>query len=255
MRGRDRRSLGEPVPAKPHDELPEETVESVPEVEEARNLDPQDPRVLQILSTEHLSLLSDRGLVYNEAFTRVGTFITLVSMSLVALALLAQAMEFGPTFLTIAAVTLAFDLLVGLATIARVLGAIDDDLRAMQGMGRIRHGYLEVVPQLRPYITSPVHDDIASVMAGYGRPHRGFFGFVYFLSTSLGLMVLLVSLTAGIVSVVTVLATGRDAAVGASIGVAVTAAAFVGLGFLSRRSILAGQAALSSLFPSRHDEA
>jgi hypothetical protein len=43
--------------------------------------------VLQFLTTEHSSLLSDRSLVYNESFTRVGTFLTLVSMSLGGLAL------------------------------------------------------------------------------------------------------------------------------------------------------------------------
>jgi hypothetical protein len=242
------------VPAAPHAGPVGETADSAPAAEAVAGLDPQDPRVLQILSTEHWSLLSARALVYNEAFTRVGTFITLVSMSLVALALLAQAMEFGPTFLAVAAITLAFDLLVGLATIARVLGAVDDDLRAMHGMSRIRHGYLEVAPQLRPYFTSPVHDDVRSVMAGYGKAHTGIFGVVYFLSTSLGLMVLLVSLTAGIVSVVTALAAGASTTVAVWIGVAVSATTFIGLGLLSRRSILAGQAALDSLFPLASDE-
>jgi hypothetical protein len=39
-------------------------------------------------------------------------------------------------------------------------------------------------------------------MAGYGGTHAGLTGVVYFLSTSLGLMVLLVSVIAGNVSVV-----------------------------------------------------
>src|SRR5688572_21381414 len=76
-----------------------------------------DPSLLTILSTEHWSLLSARGLVYNEAFTRVATFLTLVSMSLVALALLAQVMRVGGPFLAVTAVTLSFNLIVGLATI------------------------------------------------------------------------------------------------------------------------------------------
>lgn len=213
-------------------------------------LDPADPRVLQILSTEHWSLLSTRGLVYNEAFTRVATFLTLVSMSLIALALLAQAMGFSRSFVVIAAVTLGFDLLVGLATIARVLGAIDEDLRAVHGMSRIRHGYLEVAPELRPYFTSPVHDDVRSVMVSYGRAQTGILAFVYFLSTSLGLMVLLVSVTAGIVALVVAMAAETAVGIGVSISVAVTITSFLGLGMLARRSILAGQAALESLFPS-----
>ncbi|MEJ7752862.1 MAG: hypothetical protein WKF46_07945 [Candidatus Limnocylindrales bacterium] len=60
-----------------------------------------DPRALQILSTEHWSLLSSRSLAYNEAFTRGGMFLSFLSMSFVALALLAQGMSFGEEFLTI----------------------------------------------------------------------------------------------------------------------------------------------------------
>ena len=90
-----------------------------------------DPRAVQILSTEHWSLLSARALSYNEAFVRGGMFLTFLSMSFVALALLAQAMSFGDSFLTVAAVVLAFDLVIGLATYGRISGANIDDLRAV----------------------------------------------------------------------------------------------------------------------------
>ena len=55
-----------------------------------------DPRALQILSAEHSSLLSARALAYNEAFTRAGMFLAFLSMSFVALALVAQALP-GPS--------------------------------------------------------------------------------------------------------------------------------------------------------------
>jgi hypothetical protein len=233
-----------------------------PQDGDAARLGPGDPtaaaddsRMLQILSTEHWSLLAERSLVYNEAFTRVGTFLGLMSMSLVGLALLAQAMTFGRNLLIVAALTLGFDLLVGLATIVRVLAAVDDDLRTLHGMSRIRHGYLTIEPQLRPYFISPVHDDVRSVMAGYGNPHVGLTGVVYFLSTSLGLMVLLVSVLAGVFTVVTVLAAGASGALGTVVGVAVAVGSFLGLGMVSKRAILAGQSGLDSVFPApaEHD--
>ena len=216
--------------------------------------DPRDPGVLQILSTEHWGLLSARSLVYNEAFTRVGTFLTLVSMSFVGLALLAQGRGFDRDFLLFAAITLVFDLLVGLATIVRVLGAIDEDLRAVHGMSRLRHAYLEVAPQLRPYFTTPTNDDLRSVMTSYGKAHTGLTGVVYFLSTSLGLMALVVSVIAGLASAVGVSAADGGVALGVGTGVAVALAAFVGVAWLAKRSILAGQAALESLFPSTPDQ-
>ena len=49
-----------------------------------------DPRALQILSTEHWSLLTARSLVYNEFFTRGSMFLTLLSASLLALGFVYQ---------------------------------------------------------------------------------------------------------------------------------------------------------------------
>ena len=92
-----------------------------------------DPRVVQILSTEHWSLLSSRSLAYNEAFTRGGMFLTFLSMSFVALALLAQAMSFGDMFLTVAAIALTFDFVVGLTTYGRIIGANRDQVSGWIG--------------------------------------------------------------------------------------------------------------------------
>ena len=64
-------------------------------------------------------------------------------MSFVGLALDAQARGFDRDFLVLAGIAMVFDLLVGLATIARVLSAVDEDLRALHGMSRLRHVYLE----------------------------------------------------------------------------------------------------------------
>src|SRR5918995_840448 len=105
-----------------------------------------DPRTIQILSTEHWSLLGARSLAYNEAFVRAGMFLTFLSMSFVGLALLAQAMSFGEEFLSVAALVLAFDFVVGLTTFMRMNGANLDDLRANHGMARIRHAYTEITP-------------------------------------------------------------------------------------------------------------
>ncbi len=46
---------------------------------------------LQILSTEHWSLLASRSLAWNESFSRAGMFLSTLSGAIVALALVAQA--------------------------------------------------------------------------------------------------------------------------------------------------------------------
>jgi|SRR5450432_101587 hypothetical protein len=55
-----------------------------------------DPRALQILTTEHWSLLSTRTLGYQEMFGRTTIFVAALSGTVVALALVAQATHFGP---------------------------------------------------------------------------------------------------------------------------------------------------------------
>jgi hypothetical protein len=170
-----------------------------------------DPRAIQILSTEHWSTLTARSLAYNEAFVRAGMFLTFLSMSFVGLALVADAMGFGQQFLTLTAIVLGFDLIVGLTTFTRVSGANFDDLRAMQGMGRIRHGYIQAAPMLLPYFSTATHDDIESVVRDYGTSDRfGLATIVYGLSTSLGMVGLVVSMLAGVEIGVVAMLLGAD---------------------------------------------
>jgi len=118
--------------------------------------DLSDPRAITILSTEHWSLLSARSLAYNEAFVRGGMFLTFLSMSFVALALLSQAMTFGNQFLIVGAILMAFVFVIGLTAYGRISGASVDDLRAMHGMASIRHAYTEVAAIVAPYFTTAV---------------------------------------------------------------------------------------------------
>jgi hypothetical protein len=129
-----------------------------------------DPRALQILSTEHWSLLTARSLVYNESFARGGMFLTFLSATLVALGLVSTATGFSPEFLFLAAGLLGLDIFIGLATLGRISSASAEDIRSLQAMSRIRHAYLEMVPGVARYISTPSHDDLASVLAIYGDP-------------------------------------------------------------------------------------
>src|SRR5947208_8418521 len=105
----------------------------------ARPLD--DPRALQILSTEHWSLLATRSLSWNESFSRAGLFLSVVSATAVALALVGQASAFGPQFVAFALVMLPVALFVGLATFTRLDEVNAEDTIWLAGMNRIRHAY------------------------------------------------------------------------------------------------------------------
>ena len=169
----------------------------------------EDPRVVSILSTEHWNLLSNRALAYNEAFTRAGMFLTFLSMSFVALALLAQGMGFTDQFLVVTSIVLVFDLVIGLTTYGRITGANIDDLRAVHGMARIRQAYIRIAPVIAPYITSPVNDDMRSLAKVYGDPPTRFPALLlYALMTSGGMVGLITSMVGGILAAVLALLIG-----------------------------------------------
>ena len=213
----------------------------------------EDPRSLQILSAEHASLASTRSLAYNEAFTRVGVFLTFMSMSFVALALISPATSSGSSFLGVTAVVLAFNFIVGLMTLGRILGTTADDLRAVHAMARIRHGYLQVRPELRPFITTPTHDDVATVMRDYRAPGSGIGGVLYSLTTSTGMVAVIDALLGGVLAVVLSLLVGADEVVAVVIGVvgAVLVCAAIGAG--AARFFLRDQASLEVAFPDTED--
>ncbi len=210
-----------------------------------------DQRVVQILSTEHWSLLSARGLAYNEAFTRGGMFLTFLSASFVALALFSTAMSFGDEFLIVAAIVLAFDFIIGVLTYGRILGANVDDLRAVHGMSRIRHAYTQIAPVTTPYFTVGTHDDIEGVMLTYGAPPSGGFGdILYGLTTSGGMIGLITCMVGGVfvgVAALLIGASGGWAVAGGIIGTAVILAAMMAatVGAVPRH-----QASLEVLFPT-----
>lgn len=215
-----------------------------------------DPRTISLLTTEHWSLLSARSLAYNEAFVRAGMFLTFLSMSFVALALVSQATSFNDDFLSVAALVLAFDFVVGVTTFLRMNGANLDDLRALHGMARIRHAYTQITPLVTPYFTTAAHDDIDAVLTAYGPlPERLSGQFLYGLSTSSGMIALIVSMVGGVLTTVVAMIIGLEAVspIGAGVagGIIVLAALFAFTGL----AILREQRRFTVLFPTPGAEA
>jgi hypothetical protein len=122
------------------------------------------PHTLQILSTEHWSLLAARSLGYTEAMSRASIFIAALSGAIVALALVAQATDFGRGFVAFALVLLPVVFCLGLSTVARLAQVNLEDATWVQGMNRIRHAYLELAPDLEPYFVASRYDDDAGVL-------------------------------------------------------------------------------------------
>jgi hypothetical protein len=114
---------------------------------------------LQILSTEHWSLLASRALAWNETFARAGMFLSTLTGAIVALALVAQATRFGEDFRLLALVILPVVLFVGIGTMLRMGMAQYHDVVCVVGMNRIRAAYLELAPDVERFLVMGFHDD------------------------------------------------------------------------------------------------
>src|SRR3954451_9338177 len=83
---------------------------------------PEAVRV-QILATEHWSLLATRSITYSAIFSRTNIFLTVMSAAVVALALVGQATDFGDRFYAFALLVLPVTLFIGVATYIRIVDA------------------------------------------------------------------------------------------------------------------------------------
>jgi hypothetical protein len=128
---------------------------------------PFGPHAATILATEHWSLLGSRSLIWNEAMSRTTVFLTVVSASIIALALMADATGFGPRTTTLALVLLPVVLLLGIATYVRLVQINTEEFQLTLAMNRLRHAYLKIEPGLEPYFSTGHHDDERGLVATY----------------------------------------------------------------------------------------
>src|SRR6185503_5588315 len=123
---------------------------------------------VQMLATEHWSLLATRSLSWNEAFSRASMFLSLLSGATVALALVAQATAFGEGFVMFALLTLPVVLFIGLATFVRLLEINNEDYVWVRGMNRLRGAYLEIDPALASYFVTGTTEEAEAIFQTFG---------------------------------------------------------------------------------------
>ena len=210
-----------------------------------------DPRALQILSTEHWSLLAARSLAYNEAFSRAGMFLSFFSASLIVMGFLISSTTYSQAVVPVISLLLVADAYVGAATVGRLIAASDEELQTVRGMNRIRHAYRDMVPGLEPYFVTSFHDDAAGVLASYGGVTSSPLGrVVHSFTTAIGLVSTIESFVVG--AFVTVVTLGLGAAYGIAItlGMVASVVGFVFFAVVGIRTAIHRQRAVRALFPT-----
>jgi hypothetical protein len=110
----------------------------------------------------------------------------------------AQATAFGTGFRVFALLVLPVVLLVGLGTFIRLVEADVEDAWLVVGMNRLRHAYLELAPELRPYFVTSQHDDELGVLRTYS--FRTDVGVSHLLCGSPVIVGIIASVVAGVFS-------------------------------------------------------
>jgi len=215
--------------------------------------DPADPPNtalrLQILSSEQWNLLSTRSMTYNEMYSRTGIFLTVVSAAVVALALVAQATDFGHGFYAFALLVLPVVLFLGVATYLRLNDANYENVWLVFGMNRLRHAYLELAPELEPYFITGHHDDERGLLQSTNPDARPRLSRILYGTPMLVGVVTCV--LAGVLLGLVAKTTGAPSGLSIALGGSAAAVLIVGLVESSRRHIDRLRAAWVPRFPGR----
>ncbi len=188
---------------------------------------------VQILATEHWSLLATRSQTWNESFARAQMFLSVLAASVIALALVAQASAFGRGFTAFALVLLPVVLFLGLTTYIRLVAVNHDETRWVLGMNRIRAAYLELAPELERWFITSHHDDAKGAAATAGwMTFPTLFGYV----TTPAAVGVVDAVVAGVITFLGTRALGLQAPLAAALGVLVAVAWDLALTAYSRRA-------------------
>ena len=205
---------------------------------------------LQILSTEHWSLLASRGLAWNESFSRAGMFLSTLSGSIVALGLIGSVDGFHDAFFVAALVILPVDLFIGIGTWFRMGATNYHDAIAVAGMNRIRAAYLEIAPDLEPYFVMGVHDDAPGIGITMAVP-PGTPPLAHLMAGTPSLVMVLNGVIAGgIVALGLVRSTRLDALPTIAAALATAIVVLPAQVRVARQNIRRGQQALQPMFPT-----
>ena len=117
-------------------------------------------------------------------------------------------------------------------------------------MARVRHGYLEIAPHLEPYLSEGTTDDVPGIMRTYRAPRSGLSGVLYALTTSTGMMGIVVALLGGVLAGVLAMLAGVSSDVAFGLGVVAAVVFFVIAGGAAGWYFVRDQSDLEVRFPT-----
>lgn len=118
----------------------------------------------------------------------------------------------------------------------------------MAGMNRLRHGYLELAPELEPYFITSHHDDAAGVMRTYGMGPR--MNFSHFLAGTPNLVAAINVVVFGVFVALVAQTLGASDQMGLIAGLLAAVAAVIGFGAWAASTIRRARRSFHPRFPA-----
>jgi hypothetical protein len=202
----------------------------------------------QLLATEHYGLLASRSTTQNELLVRIAIFLTLVSASVVSLALIGQATDFDDRFDAFTVVLFSILILVGTLSLLRVYNGSEEDRVYVIGMNRLRAGYAELDPGIDRYFVTSRHDDDQGVSQTYGYFSRNSL-LVHMLASSITFILVVDTVVAGALAGLVANAAGASSALIAIASAAAGTCYCAAWVWYFIRRIRAGDRQYEALFP------
>jgi hypothetical protein len=103
-------------------------------------------------TTEHFNLQTARAATVSEANGRASIYLAALSSNLIALAFIGQVSRLGTAFYAFALILLPVLAFVGVVTFQRLVQSSIEELAYAQRIARLRAFYLDLAPELEPFL-------------------------------------------------------------------------------------------------------
>jgi hypothetical protein len=103
-------------------------------------------------TTEHFNLQTARSITVSEANGRGSIYLAALSSNLIALAFIGETSRLGAAFHAFALILLPVLAFIGVTTFERLVQSSIEDIAYAQRIGRLRGFYLDLAPELEPYL-------------------------------------------------------------------------------------------------------
>jgi hypothetical protein len=122
-------------------------------------------------TTEHFNLQTARSITVAESNGRATAYLAALSSNLIALAFIGQTSRLGAAFHAFALILLPVLSFIGITTFERLVQSSIEDIAYARRIGRLRGFYLELAPELQPYlaVVRPTSKGPCTALARPGR--------------------------------------------------------------------------------------